>query len=124
VRHRCNVCIFLAPNKSPTKSHVFSKFPAELNYSLRNPVIFSLSHPRHACRESRRHCPHSGHRPSRAAPAPLSATTPGIPRTPRSRRPVRLAITAVPKITLTLGKFFQINHLLNHSKKNYFKIFS
>jgi hypothetical protein len=31
------------------------------------------------------------------------ATTPGIPRTPRSRRPVRLAVTAVPKITLTPG---------------------
>jgi hypothetical protein len=31
------------------------------------------------------------------------ATTPGIPRTPQSRRPVRLAITAVPKITLTPG---------------------
>jgi hypothetical protein len=26
---------------------------------------------------------------------------PGIPRTPRSRLPVRLAITAVPKITQT-----------------------
>jgi hypothetical protein len=34
----------------------------------------------------------------------LSATAPGIPRTPRSRRPVRLAITAVPKIPLTLEK--------------------
>jgi hypothetical protein len=33
------------------------------------------------------------------------ATTPGIPRTPQSRRPVRLAITAVPKITLTPGNW-------------------
>jgi hypothetical protein len=31
----------------------------------------------------------------------LSATAPGIPRTPRSYRLVRLAITVVPKITLT-----------------------
>jgi hypothetical protein len=41
-----------------------------------------------------------GRRPPRAAPAPLSATTPGIPRTPQFRRPVRLAITIVPKIAL------------------------
>jgi hypothetical protein len=32
-----------------------------------------------------------------AFPTPRSATMPGIPRTPRSRRPVRLAITAVPE---------------------------
>jgi hypothetical protein len=31
----------------------------------------------------------------------LSDTTTGIPRTSRSRRPDRLAITVVPKITLT-----------------------
>jgi hypothetical protein len=30
---------------------------------------------------------------------PRSATVPGIPRTPRSRRLDRLAITAIPKIT-------------------------
>jgi hypothetical protein len=34
---------------------------------------------------------------------PRSATVPGIPRTLRSRRMVRLAITAVPKITPTPG---------------------
>jgi hypothetical protein len=39
-------------------------------------------------------------------PAPRSATVPGIPRTPRPRQPIRLAITAVPKITPTpeIGK--------------------
>jgi hypothetical protein len=63
-------------------------------------VIFPLSlFP--SARESRRHRPHPGRRPSRAAPAPQSATTPGIPRTPWSRRPVCLAITTIPKITLT-----------------------
>jgi hypothetical protein len=42
----------------------------------------------------------SGHRrSSRAAPAPLSATSPAIPDLPRSRRPARLAITAVLEIT-------------------------
>jgi hypothetical protein len=39
----------------------------------------------------------------RAFPTPWSATVPGIPHTPRSRRPVRLAITAVPKIAPTPG---------------------
>jgi hypothetical protein len=29
---------------------------------------------------------------------------PGIPRTPQSRRPVRLAITAVPELTLVSEK--------------------
>jgi hypothetical protein len=38
-----------------------------------------------------------------AFPTPRSATVPGIPRTPWSRRPVRLAITAVPKNALTPG---------------------
>jgi hypothetical protein len=51
------------------------------------------------CRESRRHRLRLGRRPSRVAPAPWSATTPGILRTPRSRRLVRLAITAVPELT-------------------------
>jgi hypothetical protein len=69
--------------------HVFKTFPLS---SFETLVTVSLSHPRRACRESRRH-------PSRAAPAPRSATTPGIPRTPRSRRPVRLAITVVPELT-------------------------
>jgi hypothetical protein len=42
---------------------------------------------------------------------------PGIPRTPRSRRLVRLAITTIPKITPTPGnrknpaKTFQLNSL-------------
>jgi hypothetical protein len=35
---------------------------------------------------------------------PLSATSPGIPGMPRSRWPVRLAITTVPKITLAPEK--------------------
>jgi hypothetical protein len=29
----------------------------------------------------------------------LSTTAPGIPRTPQSRQPVRLTITAVPELT-------------------------
>jgi hypothetical protein len=33
----------------------------------------------------------------RAFPTPRSTTVPGIPRTLRFRRPVRLAITAVPE---------------------------
>jgi hypothetical protein len=85
----------------------FQNFPAELIYpppSFETPVTFSFSHPRRACHESSRHRPHSGRHPSRATPAPRSATTPGIPRTPRSRRPVRLAITVVPKITPTPEK--------------------
>jgi hypothetical protein len=56
------------------------------------------------CRESCRHRLRSGRRPSRVAAAPRSATTPGIPRTQWSGRPVRLAITAVPKITPTPEK--------------------
>jgi hypothetical protein len=55
------------------------------------------------CRESCRPRPHSGRRPPRAAPAPLSATTPEIPPPPQPCRPVRLAITVVPKIALTPG---------------------
>jgi hypothetical protein len=38
------------------------------------------------------------HRSPCAAPAPLSATLQGIQDLPRSRRPARLAITAVPEI--------------------------
>jgi hypothetical protein len=34
---------------------------------------------------------------------PRSATVPEIPRTPRSRRPVRLAITVVPENAPTPG---------------------
>jgi hypothetical protein len=41
----------------------------------------------------------------RAFPTPQSATVPGIPRTPRSRRPVRLAITAVPENAPTPGNW-------------------
>jgi hypothetical protein len=43
---------------------------------------------------------HSGHRvvPPSAATAPQSTTSPGILGLPRSRRPARLAITAVPEI--------------------------
>jgi hypothetical protein len=39
----------------------------------------------------------------RAFPTPRSATVPGIPRKPRSRRLVRLAITAVPENAPTPG---------------------
>jgi hypothetical protein len=60
--------------------------------------------------------PHLGRAPARLPNAAVGHR-PGIPRTPRSRRPVRLAITVVLKITLTPGKFFQINHMLNHSLK-------
>jgi hypothetical protein len=94
---KCVTPVFLAPNKQPNKSRVFSNFPAELIYPLSEPRL--ILSPRRACRKSRRHRLRSGRRPSRVAPAPRSATTPGIPRTPRSHRPVRLAITAVPELT-------------------------
>jgi hypothetical protein len=82
----------------------FQKLSAELDYPLETPVIFSLS-PSLGARAANpvgtaRH--RSGHRRSpRAAPAPLSATLPGIPGLPRSRRPARLAIIAVSEITPT-----------------------
>jgi hypothetical protein len=93
---------FLALNKTPTKSRVFSKHSRRARLPPSKPRSSSLSHPRRTCRESRRHRPHPGHRPSRAAPAPRSATMPGIPRMQRFRRPDRLAITAIPKIMLKL----------------------
>jgi hypothetical protein len=76
---------------------VFKTFQLSSFTPFRNPSRFFS--PWRACRESRRHRLRSGRRPSRVAPASRSATTPGIPRTPRSRQPVRLAITAVPELT-------------------------
>jgi hypothetical protein len=92
---------FLAPNKSPNKSCVLSKLSSRAQLPPSNPSHSPSLSPRRACRESRRHRQHPGPAPTRAFPTPRSATVPGIPRTPRSRRPVRLAITAVPKITPT-----------------------
>jgi hypothetical protein len=71
---------------------------AELDRLPEIPITVSLF--RRACRESRRTARHhSGHRCSpRAAPAPLSATLPGIQGLSRSRRPAGLAITADPGI--------------------------
>jgi hypothetical protein len=90
---------FLAPNKSPNKSCVFSKL------SSRAQLPPSLSLPLTPARVPRipPAPPAPGPAPTRAFPTLRSATVPGIPRTPRSRRPVRLAITAVPKITPTPG---------------------
>jgi hypothetical protein len=85
---------FLAPNKSPNKSCVFSKLSKPSSATpLQTLTIISPSHP-----GARTANPAGTARASttRAFPTPRSATVPGIPRTPRSRRPVRLAITAVP----------------------------
>jgi hypothetical protein len=77
---------FLAPNKPPNKSRVFPNFPAELNFSLRNPGHLLPLSPSARVPRIPPAPPALGPSPTRAAPAPRSATAPGILRTPRSRR--------------------------------------
>jgi hypothetical protein len=94
--------VFLAPNKSPNKSRVFSKLYRWAHLTpFRNPGRFLSFGARaanpagtartraitHACRHSAAVSHYDGN------PAP-----------PRSHRPVRLAVTAVPKIPLTPKK--------------------
>jgi hypothetical protein len=92
---------FLALNKSPNKSRVFQNCPAELIYPFQNPGHRLPLSPSARVPRIPPAPPALGPAPTHATPAPRSATAPGIPRTPWSRRPVRLTITAVPKITPT-----------------------
>jgi hypothetical protein len=90
---------FLAPNKSPNKSCVFSKLSSRAQSPPSNPSHRPSLSPRRTCRESRRHRPHPGQHPR--VPSQRRGRPPcRESRTRRGpRRPVRLAITAVPKIT-------------------------
>jgi hypothetical protein len=108
---------FLALNKSPTKSCVFSKLTRRAQLPFKSQPLLSLSLPLSLSpmRVPRfPPAPHLGRTPPRLPNAAVGhrpgiprtprSRRPGIPRTPRSRRPVRLAITAGPKITPTPGK--------------------
>jgi hypothetical protein len=59
----------------------------------------------------------------RAFPTPRSATVPGIPRTPQSHRPVRLAITAVPENAPTPGNRKNPAKALSQISLTIFQIF-
>jgi hypothetical protein len=67
---------FLAPNKAPNKSCVFSKLSSRAQLPPSNPSHCPSLSPRRACRESRRHRPHPGQRPR-------------VPSQRRSRPPCR-----------------------------------
>jgi hypothetical protein len=54
---------FLAPNKPPNKSCVFSKLSSRAQLPPSNPSRCPSLSPRRAYRESRRHCPHPGQHP-------------------------------------------------------------
>jgi hypothetical protein len=95
--------VFLAPNKSPNKSRVFPKLSSWAQLPPSNPWSPSPLSPTAHVPRIPPAPPAPGPALTRAFPAPRSATVPGILRTPRSRRPVPLAITAVPKITPTPG---------------------
>jgi hypothetical protein len=95
---------FLAPNKSPNKSRVFSK-TVQLSSFAPFKTLVAVTPLSPSARVPRIPPAPSAFKlaPTRATPASRSATVPGIPRTSRSRRPVRLAITVFLKITPTLG---------------------
>jgi hypothetical protein len=98
---------FLAPNKSPNKSRVFFKTVQLSSFApFRNPSHCLPLSPSARVPRIPPAPPALKPAPTHATPAPWSATVPGIPRTPRSRRSVRLAIAAAPKITPTpeIGK--------------------
>jgi hypothetical protein len=59
----------------------------------------------------------------RAFPTPRSATVPGIPRMPRSRRPVRFTITAVPENAPTPGNRGNPAKTLSQNSLTIFQIF-
>jgi hypothetical protein len=67
---------FLAPNKSPNKSRVFQNFPVELIYPLSKPR--SIPFPSARVPRIPPAPPAPGPSPTRAAPAPRSATTTGM----------------------------------------------
>jgi hypothetical protein len=91
---------FLAPNKSPNKSCVFSKLSSRAQLPPSNPSHCPSLSPRRACRESRRHRPHPGQRPrvpsqrrgrppcreSRARRGPAGRSASPSPSSRKSRR--------------------------------------
>jgi hypothetical protein len=87
---------FLAPNKSPNKSCVFSKLSSRAQLPPFKPSHCPSLSPRRAYRESRPHRPHPGQHPR--VPSQRRGRPPSRESRARRgpRRPVRLAITVVP----------------------------